>query len=222
MRRSKVVAATVSLMSVAALAGAGAAHAAFPGTNGLIAYPSGGALFTVDPAIFPPVTQRLTKAGVFNAVNFSADGKMLAASETAGIVFLEPKPGATIVPLPGGDASDRNPSFDPTGTRITFQNANDIFVQNVDGTGRANLTSAFANNVNQPDWSPDGQFIAFEDDTDAQIKKISVTDGTITTLTPPAANCAAGNPCQEPNWAPDGLTVAYDVDAVNPGIYEIA
>jgi Tol biopolymer transport system component len=227
MTRRAVVVGAVALTSIGALAGAGAAHATFPGTNGPIVYlASGGQLFMVDPTISPPVTQQITTAGAFQSANFDATGTHLVAETNAawldGIVFLDPKPGSTVTPLAGGNTADRSPSFDPTGTKVTFSNGGDIFVQNVDGTGRTNLTSAFANSLAEPDWSPDGQFIAFQDNTDFQIKKINVADGTITTLTPAAAGCTSVvNGCFDPSYSGDGQHVAYGKDGANQGIYDV-
>jgi len=226
MRRTTVAVAAVALTSIGALAAAGAAQATFPGANGPIAYVASGQVFLVDPTISPPVTQQITTAGAFQSVNFDATGTHLVAETNAaaldGIVFLDPKPGSTVTRLPGGDIADRSPSFDPTGTKVTFSNAGDIFVQNVDGTGRTNLTSAFANNVTEPDWSPDGQFIAFQDSTDFQIKKINVADGTISTLTPAAAGCTSNvNSCTEPSYSGDAQHVTYGLNGAAEGIFDV-
>lgn len=227
MRRRAVAVAISALTLTGALAGAGTAQASFPGTNGVIAYidfPST-QIFLLDPSISPPVTQQITKAGQFFGVNFDATGRHLVAETNApgldGVVFLDPKSEATITPLAGGNPADGAPTFDPSGTKVAFHNAGDIFIQNVDGSGRTNLTAAIADSFSEPDWSPDGQSIAVEDDTDLQIKKIAVADGTVTTLTPPAAGCAA-NQCNDPSYSGDGLHVAYDQDgAATQGIYDV-
>jgi dipeptidyl aminopeptidase/acylaminoacyl peptidase len=211
-----------------ALGLAGPAQASFPGTNGLVAYASfpSQQIFLLDPTLSPPVTQQITTAGSFFAVNFDATGRHLVAETNAagidGVVFLDPKSESPITPLPGGNPNDAAPTFDPTGTKVAFHNAGDIFIQNVDGTGRTNLTAALADNFSEADWSPDGQFIAVEDDTDRQVKSIAVADGAVTTLTPPAAGCAAATPCQDPSYSGDGLHVAYDHDgAAVQGIYDV-
>ncbi len=230
MRRRAVAAATVATALTGALVAAGPAHATFPGTDGLIAYQGFAGptsqVFTVDPANSPPVTQQITTTGGFQAVNYDASGKVLVADAAPpgpnGIVFLSPQPGTTITPLPGGNPTDEFPAFDPTGTRITFDDGTDIFVQNVDGSGRTNLTSGIPGNLTHPDWSPNGEFIAFDDSTADAIKKINVADGTVTTLTPPAAGCAAAS-CEEPSVSPDSLHVAYDQGggAATNGIYDV-
>jgi dipeptidyl aminopeptidase/acylaminoacyl peptidase len=227
MTRRTVTVAISALTVTAALAAAGPAQASFPGTNGLIAYTSGGNVFLVDPTLSPPVTQQITTIGGFTSVNWDATGKRLVADNTnpgiAGINFLEPRSETPVTPLPGTDTNDDTPAFDPTGTMITFEESNDIFVENVDGTGRTNMTLANGDVLTNPDWSPDGQFLAAEDSTDHQIKRITLADGTLTTLTPPAAGCAAANPCDDPSYSPDGQRVAYDQDAAPAnGIYTVA
>ncbi|MDX6582141.1 MAG: hypothetical protein QOI10_1325 [Solirubrobacterales bacterium] len=230
MRRRTVATVTLALTLTGALAAAGPAQATFPGTNGIIAYigtsPSASSeVFTLDPKLSPPVTQQITTQGSFVSVNFDSTGLRLVAETNAagldGIVFLDPKPGTAVTPLTGGDVDDRRPGFDPTGTKIAFDNGGDIFVQNVDGTGRTNLTTGTADILIAADWSPDGQFIAFEDNTDEQIKKINVADGTITTVTPPAAGCSASATCDEPSFGPNGTHIAYDQDGVPRGIYDV-
>jgi hypothetical protein len=228
MRRGTVAVATVFLSTVGVFGAAGPAQAAFPGTNGPIAYVDGtGRVGLVDPTISPPVTQQITTTiSGFNSVNFDATGTRLVGdtdfAAVDGIVFLEPRAETPVTPLAGGDPADASPAFDPTGTKIVFQNNGDLFTQNVDGTGRTNLTAANPNTLSRPDWSPNGQFIVFQDGTDAQIKRLTVADGTIVTLTPPAAGCAASTPCQEPSYSPDGRHVAYDQDgATANGIYDV-
>ncbi len=52
-----------------------------------------------------------------------------------------------------------------------------------------------------PDWSPDGQVLAFDD---GNIWTISLTNGLLTQLT-------AGDGHHFPSWSPDGKTIAYVV-----------
>src|SRR5688500_7993165 len=123
MRRRTVAVAISALTLTGALGAAGPAQASFPGTNGLIAYIDIGnnsQISVLDPAISPPVTQQITKAGQFASVNWDAAGTRLVAEANAvdldGIVFLEPKAESTITPLPGGSPADGGPTFDPAGT----------------------------------------------------------------------------------------------------------
>jgi hypothetical protein len=225
MRRRKV-AVVATALTFGALAGAGPAQASFPGTNGLIAYTSGGNIFLVDPTLSPPVTQQITTIGGFNSINWDATGKRLVADNDnpgmEGVNFLEPRPETPITLLPGTDINDDTPAFDPTGTRITFEETNDLFVANVDGTGRTNLTLGVADTLRDPDWSPDGQFLVFADNTDFQIKRMTLADGTITPLTPAAAGCAATTPCEDPSYSPNGQRVAYEQQGATQGIYDVA
>jgi PKD domain/RTX calcium-binding nonapeptide repeat (4 copies)/WD40-like Beta Propeller Repeat len=195
------------------------ASATFPGTNGLIAYISGGNIFLIDPA--SPVPQQITTGGGYLSVNFNASATRLVAANNAGVVFLDPTPGATVTQLTGGNANDRNPSFSPDGTRVTFDSGGDIFTQDVSGGGRTNLTTGIANTLSDPDWSPDGSFIAFQDNTDDQIKRINAAGGGLTTLTPAAAGCAAAADCEAPSVSPNSQNVAYDQDGAPQGILQV-
>jgi Tol biopolymer transport system component len=199
--------------------GASRAAATFPGTDGLIAYISAGDIFLVDPA--SPSPQQITTGGGISSVNFNSTGTRLVADKSGiGVVFLDPVPGTAVTLLAGGSTADRNPSFDPTGTRVAFNNAGDIFVQDVNGNNRTNLTLANADTLSEPDWAPNGAFIALEDDTDFQVKRIDTAGGSLATITPPSAGCAAATPCQAPTVAPDSARVGYDQDGAPQGIYE--
>jgi Ca2+-binding RTX toxin-like protein len=195
------------------------ASATFPGSNGLIAYISQGNIFLIDPA--NPVPQQITTGGGYSGVNFNASATRLVASNAAGVVFLDPTPGATVTQLPGGNANDRFPSFSPDGTRVTFDNGGDIFTQNVTGGNRTNLTTGIAASLSRPDWSPDGSFIVFQNNTDRLIQRINGAGGGLTTLTPAAAGCAAPADCEAPSVSPNSQNVAYDRGGASPGIFQV-
>jgi PKD repeat protein len=196
------------------------ASATFPGTNGLIAYiDSNENIVLIDPA--NPVPQQITTGGGFSSVNFNASATRLVAANASGVVFLDPTPGATVTQLPGGNPNDRNPSFSPDGTRVTFYSGPDIFTQDVTGGNRTNLTTGIANILSHPDWSPDGSFIVFQDHSDFQIKRINASGGGLTTLTPAAAGCSAAAPCNDPSVSPNSQNVAYHQLGAPQGILQV-
>ncbi|OQY27350.1 MAG: hypothetical protein B6244_10840 [Candidatus Cloacimonetes bacterium 4572_55] len=56
-------------------------------------------------------------------------------------------------------------------------------------------------NINRPDWSPDGQWLAFM--MNAQIYKVKADGDSLTQLTHEGRNFF-------PDWGPDGQWIAYD------------
>lgn len=84
-----------------------------------------------------------------------------------------------------------------------------LWLMHSDGTGlRPFLLFRVDGLFDNPDWSPDGQWLAL--DRDAQIYKIRVTKGDLTQLTfgPPRK--------YYPSWSPDGRWIAF---SINDGPY---
>jgi TolB protein len=100
---------------------------------------------------------------------------------------------------------DVDPAWSPDGTKIAYEfDWGDIYVMNVNGTGRTNLRSL---TDGAPAWSPDGTKIAFAErpvtqfgNLDAYIHVMNA-DGTGVT------NLKWGT--SDPAWSPDGTKIAY-------------
>src|SRR5204863_8051511 len=122
---------------VCAIAFAGTAQAAFPGTNGLIAFSPGVVIPNGDP---PDGSQvyTITPGG-------------------AGLIQL-----TNVAPHQGGAAA---PSWSSDGKRIVYESTESgsfqIWVMNADGTGHTQLTHGKAFEAFLPSFSPDGQTIVF-------------------------------------------------------------
>jgi len=95
------------------------------------------------------------------------------------------------------------PRIAPDGSQVAWServgDRIDVFVANVDGADRHNLTAGLPNGGINPDWSSDGARIAF--DANGQVWVIGV-DGT----SPYAVANGWG-----PRWSPDGSRLAFSV-----------
>jgi len=112
-------------------------------------------------------------------------------------------------------------SWSPDGTKIAFEQDADIWTIAPDGSGRRNLTDTpDAVEVN-PDFSPDGEKLAFAgtfDHTDFEIYTMNLVDGSaLTNLTNVTDNNAHED---EPAFSPSGTKIAYrkNVRIQNTGI----
>jgi TolB protein len=99
---------------------------------------------------------------------------------------------------------DMDPAWSPDGTKIAYDTLYEIYVMNVNGTGRTKLHSSAT--AHTPAWSPDGTKIAFADaymDYGLQEWSIHVMSADGTSVT----NLRAGD--YDPAWSPDGTKIAY-------------
>src|SRR5262245_60105051 len=132
-------------------------------------------------------------------------------------IFVMNADGSNVVQLTTGDSFDNAPAWSPDGTRIAFQRGasdasrldysnldEDIWVVPSDGTGAARRLVGEPDSQMQPDWSPDGRWLAFGDNTGLSV--IEVSD--------PAHvyhlhNLPGGDGRFMPRWSPDGSKIAF-------------
>ncbi|MGB3738883.1 MAG: amidohydrolase family protein [Pontixanthobacter sp.] len=103
-----------------------------------------------------------TDEGTWMDVDVSPDGRMLAFS-LLGDIYTMPIAGGTPTRIAEGLAWEVQPRFSPDGRRIAFTSdrggADNIWVMDANGANAAQVTDEDFRLLNQPSWSPDGQFI---------------------------------------------------------------
>ncbi|MGA9581593.1 MAG: amidohydrolase family protein [Allosphingosinicella sp.] len=101
--------------------------------------------------------------GSWMNVDVSRDGRMIAF-DMLGDIYTMPIGGGTPRRVAEGLAYEHQPRFSPDGRRIAFTSdrggGDNIWIMNVDGTDKRQLTKEDFRLLNQPSWSPDGRFIA--------------------------------------------------------------
>jgi imidazolonepropionase-like amidohydrolase/Tol biopolymer transport system component len=100
--------------------------------------------------------------GTWMNVDVSRDGKLIAF-DLLGDIYVMPIGGGTPTRIAEGLAYEQQPRFSPDGKRIAFVSdrggGDNIWVMNVDGSDKRQVTKEDFRLLNQPSWSPDGRFI---------------------------------------------------------------
>jgi imidazolonepropionase-like amidohydrolase/Tol biopolymer transport system component len=114
----------------------------------------------------PGMTTRQIRIAVDNGtwmnVDVSRDGKLIAF-DLLGDIYVMPLAGGTPTRIAEGLAYDQQPRFSPDSKRIAFTSdrggGDNIWVMNLDGGDKRQVTREDFRLLNQPSWSPDGRFI---------------------------------------------------------------
>lgn len=100
--------------------------------------------------------------GTWINVDVSRDGRRIAF-DMLGDIYTMPIGGGTPTRIADGLAFEHQPRFSPDGRRIAFTSdrggGDNIWIMNVDGSDKRQLTKEDFRLLNQPSWSPDGRFI---------------------------------------------------------------
>jgi hypothetical protein len=229
-----LVAALLALSCLAFLVRAQPVEAAFPGTNGVIAYENTGDIWLTDSRGVDAFHVNLTNSPVALDINpsVSPDGTRVAFQSTRGgsdfeIYTLHIYTGA-LRQVTNNSVVDGDPAWSPNGTRLAYvspTNASgrtdmDIWIKNADGTGTAtNLSSVGGMSTTDdlaPSWSPNGNEIAFHTIPYYDIvgTTLSGADRVIGSEISPSSQYL------NPNWSPNGARITYQYsDGTND--YEI-
>lgn len=108
-----------------------------------------------------PVTIDVTE-GTWMNVDVSPDGGTIAF-DLLGDIYTMPITGGTPTRIASGLAWEVQPRFSPDGSRIAFTSdrggGDNIWVMDANGGNMRQVTNEDFRLLNQPDWSPDGQYI---------------------------------------------------------------
>jgi Tol biopolymer transport system component len=226
--RIQWVLALAVVAAVVMLEGIRPAEAAFPGTNGKIAFQSdrqvaAGEIYSIIPG---GTAKRITISNGSTDPAYSPDGSRIAFVSTGNQIFVMNADGSGRRQITTSATVKSQPTWSPDGSRIAYvsnsfdvdgQTDLEIWAINADGTGRTQLTKNTPFADTQPAWSPLGDKIAFVSartgETDRNVYVMDA-DGSnqvsVTPNSPPGCspNCYQGHD-DNPSWSPDGSKIAY-------------
>lgn len=177
----------------------------------------------------PPLPTRTVNIsvdeGTWMDIDVSPDGRLIAF-DMLGDIYTMPIAGGTPTRVAEGLPYEMQPQFSPDGKRIVFTSdrggGDNIWIMNIDGSNKQQVTEESFRLLNEPSWSPDGRFIAARKHfTTARslgtgeiwIYHVGGGDGFVAVK---RANEALQKELGEPVYTPDGKGIYYTRN-VSPG-----
>ena len=194
-----------------------AAQAAFPGTNGKLAFGSARNGFPADNDVFTMASDGTAETRITSLNQdelhpaWSANGAKIAFERNTGLrsdIWVANANGSSPVQLTTNAATDSRPSWARNGNKIVFSSDRDgtpgvldLFVMDSNGANQVNITNTPTIDEDYPSWSSDGTAIAFSRDGD--IYKSTPTGSNLKRLTTAAVTEI------EPDWSPGNNQIVY-------------
>lgn len=221
-----ILAAVLAALLAALVLAPGRAGAAFPGSNGKIAFYSQGDVWSTSPGGGTP-TRLTSNVNTEGDPAVSPDGSRIAYEFFGGIWVMNAD-GSAKKMLTDGSFVDENPAWSADGQKIAFTRNGDIWAMNADGSGQKNLTNNPENSERDPAFSAGGRIAYTRIGCDVPRGGGSCVyamngDGTgQTNLTPrsPIPGCGPNydnySTSREPVFSPDGSRIAFSGSLICP------
>ena len=169
--------------------------------------------------------------GTWMNVDVSPDGRTIAF-DLMGDIYVMPIAGGAPTRIAEGLGWDVQPRFSPDGKRIAFTSdrggGDNIWLMNVDGSDKRQVTKEDFRLLNQPTWSPDGQFIAAKKHFTTgrslgtgEVWLYHVSGGAGVPLVK-KPNERHQKELGEPTYSPDGKSILYTRNITPGPIFEYA
>lgn len=169
--------------------------------------------------------------GTWMNVDVSPDGRRIAF-DLLGDIYVMPIGGGAPTRIAEGLPFEMQPRFSPDGTKIAFTSdrggGDNIWIMNADGSDKRQLTNESFRLLNQPEWSPDGRYIAARKHFTTsrslgtgEIWLYHLGGGGGVPLVKKASE-QLQKELGEPAWSPDGESVYYARNVSSGPIFEYA
>jgi len=186
---------------------------------------------SAPPDLVTRAVRIVTDEGSWMNIDASPDGRLIAF-DLLGDIYTMPVAGGTPTRIAEGLAFEHQPRFSPDGRRIAFTSdrggGDNIWVMNIDGSDKRQVTKEDFRLLNQPSWSPDGRFII--------ARKHFTTGRSLGTGEVWMYHVSGGGGVQlvkraseqlqkelgEPIYAPDGKSIFYTRNVTPGPIFEYA